>query len=77
MEEAEALGDELARRHPRIARSGHRSLRGCPRVPVSEYLSGGGDGNRTHGLDIANVALYQLSHTPEPNHTIPAPLTQA
>src|SRR5437588_6403141 len=24
----------------------------------------GGDGTRTHGLDIANVALYQLSYTP-------------
>jgi hypothetical protein len=31
---------------------GHRSLRG-------------GDGIRTHCLYIANVALYQLSYTPE------------
>ena len=26
---------------------------------------GGGDGIRTHDLYIANVALYQLSYTPE------------
>jgi hypothetical protein len=28
-------------------------------------VSGGGDGIRTHGLYIANVALYRLSYTPE------------
>ena len=33
-------------------------------------LSGGGDGIRTHGLYIANVALCQLSYTPgEANYT--------
>ncbi len=28
-------------------------------------FSGGGEGNRTPGLDCAIVALYQLSYTPE------------
>ena len=28
-------------------------------------MNGGGDGIRTHCLYIANVALYQLSYTPE------------
>jgi hypothetical protein len=32
---------------------------------VSRHHTGGGDGIRTHGLYIANVALYQLSYTPE------------
>jgi hypothetical protein len=35
-----------------VHQMGHRSLRG-------------GDGIRTHCLYIANVALYQLSYTPE------------
>jgi hypothetical protein len=30
-----------------------------------ELNFGGGDGIRTHCLYIANVALYQLSYTPE------------
>ena len=30
----------------------------------SDQINGGGDGIRTHGLYIANVALYQLSYTP-------------
>jgi hypothetical protein len=32
---------------------------------------GGGDGIRTHCLYIANVALYQLSYTPEEVSTLP------
>ena len=28
------------------------------------WLPGGGEGTRTLGLYIANVALYQLSYTP-------------
>ena len=31
----------------------------------------GGDGIRTHCLYIANVALYQLSYTPEEGPTLP------
>ena len=31
---------------------------------------GGGDGIRTHCLYIANVALYQLSYTPEEAPTL-------
>jgi hypothetical protein len=31
---------------------------------------GGGDGIRTHCLYIANVALYQLSYTPEEVSTL-------
>jgi hypothetical protein len=37
------------------------------RIPLSSPLTwafGGGDGIRTHGLYIANVALCQLSYTP-------------
>ena len=38
---------------------------------------GGGDGIRTHGLYIANVALCQLSYTPEGATTLaPARLDQ-
>jgi hypothetical protein len=32
---------------------------------MGSRLAGGGDGIRTHCLYIANVALYQLSYTPE------------
>src|SRR5271166_5195584 len=32
--------------------------------PVTWAFPGGGDGIRTHGLYIANVALCQLSYTP-------------
>src|SRR5665213_2978991 len=32
--------------------------------------TGGGDGIRTHCLYIANVALYQLSYTPEEGSTL-------
>jgi hypothetical protein len=35
----------------------------CPRNYGTS--DGGGDGIRTHCLYIANVALYQLSYTPE------------
>ena len=34
----------------------------------------GGDGTRTHGLYIANVALYQLSYTPKGAVTLPKAL---
>jgi hypothetical protein len=33
--------------------------------PLTWTFIGGGDGIRTHCLYIANVALYQLSYTPE------------
>ena len=32
--------------------------------PVNWTFPGGGEGTRTLGLYIANVALYQLSYTP-------------
>ena len=32
---------------------------------MSRDIEGGGEGTRTLGLYIANVALYQLSYTPE------------
>jgi hypothetical protein len=32
--------------------------------PLNWAFTGGGDGIRTHGLYIANVALCQLSYTP-------------
>jgi hypothetical protein len=32
---------------------------------TQQGFPGGGDGIRTHCLYIANVALYQLSYTPE------------
>ena len=37
---------------------------------------GGGDGIRTHCLYIANVALYQLSYTPEEVSTLPQGATR-
>ena len=41
------------------------TLRGASTVsPVTWAFFGGGDGIRTHGLYIANVALCQLSYTP-------------
>ncbi len=39
-----------------------KTLTKCVRVKV---FLGGGDGSRTHDLYIANVALCQLSYTPE------------
>ena len=46
-------------------------LIGAPRVlarigksAVSSSFAGGGEGNRTPGLNSAIVALYQLSYTP-------------
>ena len=41
------------------------SLRGSHRQSVELDFLGGGDGIRTHGLYIANVALCQLSYTPD------------
>jgi hypothetical protein len=39
--------------------------------PFGATSIGGGDGIRTHCLYIANVALYQLSYTPEEVSTLP------
>ena len=33
-------------------------------MPLNWDFTGGGEGTRTLGLYIANVALYQLSYTP-------------
>ena len=42
------------------------TLRGASTVsPLTWAFLGGGDGIRTHGLYIANVALCQLSYTPD------------
>ena len=46
---------------PRKKRKCHVAL---PLVTGLERETGGGEGDRTPGLDIANVALSQLSYTP-------------
>ena len=48
------------------SRSAQRAIghfAGIPLRPLT-WAFGGGDGIRTHGLYIANVALCQLSYTP-------------
>ena len=45
-----------------MARSNHEQPRAGS--VVVNLTTGGGDGIRTHGLYIANVALCQLSYTP-------------
>ena len=41
-------------------------------TPADLHIWGGGEGTRTLGLYIANVALYQLSYTPECDKRIAA-----
>ncbi len=48
---------EIEASTPSRVESNQRAIRTCS--------IGGGDGIRTHCLYIANVALYQLSYTPE------------